>query len=128
VFIAFELEPKVDQLMVEFRDADALKYQNEHAALDEYHQSVKKSDSEKFQKHYEKWKEAVVRFHKLKHEDAITKFIDLMHSPKFVNSESRVQIFQELQDEQESLHEQRVKIINELDNCRPTQCTANFIN
>lgn len=80
-------------MMVEYRDTDSLKYENEHTQLDEYQQSVVKSDAEKFEKHYEKWKEAVVRFHKLKHEDAITKFIDQMHSAKFVNSESRVAIF-----------------------------------
>lgn len=86
------------------------------------------SDAEKFSKHYDEWKEAVVRFHKLKHEDAIQKFLDDMNKPRFVNPDSRIAIFDEIRENQQSLHSQREKIINELDNCRPTQLTVNFVN
>lgn len=61
-----------------------------------------------------------MRFHKLKQEDAIKKFLDEMNSLKFVNPPSRVAIFAEIQEEQIALFDQRIKIINELDNCRPT--------
>jgi len=71
VFIAFLLEPEVDKLMVQFTETDAVKYAAEHEQCDQYYNSVVSSDAEKFQKHYEDWKEAVVRFHKLKQEDAI---------------------------------------------------------
>jgi hypothetical protein len=71
VFIAFELEPAVDQLMIEFREEDLVKYEKEHEELEAFYEKVVQEDADKFQKHYETWKEAVVRFHKLKHEDAI---------------------------------------------------------
>jgi len=51
-----------------------------------------------------------------------------MNSSRFVNPPSRVEIFKEIQLEQKSLFDQRIKIINELDNTRPTQLTANFVN
>jgi hypothetical protein len=47
--------------------------------------------------HYDNWKEAVVRFQKLKQEDAIVKFLNEMNSMKFVNPQSRVAIFKEIQ-------------------------------
>lgn len=78
------------------------------------------SDKEKFEKHYEDWKEAIVRFHKLKQEDAIKKFLDEMNSLQFVNPPTRVAIFNEIKQEQSALFEQRMQIINELENCRPT--------
>lgn len=66
VFIAFLLEPAVEDLMVEFEENDASKYANEHHFCDEYYESVVTTDKEKFELHYETWKEAIVRFHKLK--------------------------------------------------------------
>lgn len=51
-----------------------------------------------------------------------------MNTPKFVNPESRIKIFEEVREEQQSLHKQRIKIISELDNCRPTHLTAAFVN
>lgn len=51
-----------------------------------------------------------------------------MNSRKFVNPPSRVEIFNEIQGEQRSLYTERIRIINDLDNCRPTQLTANFVN
>lgn len=89
VYIAFLLEPAVDDLMQEFKENDRQKYIVEHQQLDEFAAAVVESDKEKFQKHYDDWKEAVVRFHKLKQEDAIAKFLKQMNSMKFVNPESR---------------------------------------
>jgi hypothetical protein len=51
-----------------------------------------------------------------------------MNTPKFVNPQSRIEIFERVREEQKSLHQHRIKIISELDNCRPTQLTAAFVN
>jgi len=96
--------------------------------LDQYYESVVASDKEKFEKHYEAWKDAVVRFHKLKQEDAISKFLDTMNSLKFVNPQTRQDIFAEIREEQRNLFDQRMSIIAELANCRPTQLTVTFVN
>jgi hypothetical protein len=96
VFIAFLLEPAVEDLMIEFKENDAVKYANEHEQCDAFCESVLHSDKEKFEQHYEAWKEAVVRFHKLKQEDAIKKFLDEMNSLFFVNPPTRVEIFKEI--------------------------------
>ena len=42
------------------------------------------------------WKESVVRFHKLKQEDAIKKCLARMNSEEFVNPPTRVAIFDEM--------------------------------
>lgn len=128
VFIAFLLEPAVEDLMLEFKENDCQKYVLEHQQLDEFAAAVVESDKAKFQEHYDTWKEAVVRFHKLKQEDAIQRFLQQMDSMQFVNPETRQQLFLEIQQEQRALYEQRAKILAELDNCRPTQLTANFVN
>ena len=46
---------------------------------------VTESDRAKFEEHYANFKEAVIRFHKIKQEDAINKFLDNLNSLKFVN-------------------------------------------
>lgn len=66
MFVAFLLEPAVDELMVEYRESDAKKYLAEHEECNNYYQEVTSSDKVKFEEHYLGWKEAVVRFHKLK--------------------------------------------------------------
>jgi hypothetical protein len=71
VGIAFYLEPQIDELMVSFKEQDDLKYANEHLENEEFYEEVVKTDVAKFEKHYTVWKESVVRFHKLKQEDAI---------------------------------------------------------
>ena len=58
---------------------------------------VTESDKAKFEVHYVNFKEAVIRFHKLKQEDAITKFLNNLNSLKFVNPQTRVIIFKEMQ-------------------------------
>ena len=45
------------------------------------------------------WKESVVRFHKLKQEDAIKKCLARMNSEEFVNPPTRVAIFDEMKEE-----------------------------
>jgi hypothetical protein len=107
-------------MMVAYQDADRVKYENEHIQCDEYYNKVVAEDADKFQKHYETWKEAIVRFHKLKQEDAINKFLDEMNSMKFVNPKTRIEIFEEIQKEQKELFNQRMKIIADLENTRPT--------
>jgi hypothetical protein len=89
VFIAFLLEPAVEDLMLEFKENDRQKYILEHQQLDEFAAAVVESDKVKFQEHYDTWKEAVVRFHKLKQEDAIQRFLQKMDSMQFVNPETR---------------------------------------
>ena len=42
------------------------KYNAEHAECDEFYAGVVEAESEKFDKLYKIWKEAVVRFHKIK--------------------------------------------------------------
>lgn len=49
VYIAFLLEPAVDDLMIEFKEKDAEKYKLEHEQCDEYYESVVATDKEKFE-------------------------------------------------------------------------------
>ena len=99
ITIAFLLEPQVDDLLIEYREKDEKRYELEHQDNDEFYDEVIKSDIEKFEKHYATWKESVVRFHKLKQEDAIKKFLERMNSEEFVNPPSRVAIFDEMKEE-----------------------------
>lgn len=82
--------------MIDFKESDKVKYAKEHQECDAFYEEVVASDKEKFQVHYDNWKEAVVRFQKLKQEDAIVKFLNEMNSMKFVNPQSRVAIFKEI--------------------------------
>ena len=79
---------------------DEKRYEIEHAELDKFHEEVVQSDQAKFETLYATWKEAVVRFHKLKQVDAIKRFLDRMNSEEFVNPPSRVSIFEEMREEQ----------------------------
>jgi hypothetical protein len=55
---------------------------------------------EKFEVLYQQWKDSVVRFHLLKQEDAIKRFLELMESKRFVNPESREALFAKMKQEQ----------------------------
>ena len=90
-------------MLIEYKEKDERRYELEHLENDEFHEEVVKSDIEKFEAHYATWKESVVRFHKLKQEDAIKKFLDRMNSQEFVNPPSRVKIFDEMREEQMTL-------------------------
>lgn len=125
--IAFFLEPQVDELLVRYKDADEKKYTAEHLQNDQFHEEVVKSDQGKFEAHYQTWKESVVRFHKLKQEDAIERFLNRMNSMEFVNPPSRVAIFKEMREEQMTLFEQRMKVIASLTNERPSGMTKVFV-
>jgi len=48
---------------------------------------------------YATWKEGVVRFHIIKQNNAIEKFLALMNSDKFVNPETRRKLFSEIKEE-----------------------------
>ena len=104
-----------------------MRYTAEHQENDEFNEEVVKSDIEKFEIHYATWKESVVRFHKLKQNDAIEKFLARMNSEEFVNPPSRVVIFEEMKEEQMTLFKQRMSIVTELDSCSPTEFTVNFV-
>ena len=110
------LEDEVDKLLVDYKDKDTARYKQEHEENDAFYDDVVKNDKEKFENHYAIWKESVVRFHKLKQEDAISKCLARMNSEEFVNPPSRVAIFKEMKEEQQTLFEARVSIITELNN------------
>lgn len=114
--------------MVEYMEEDARKYALEHEECAAYQEEVVVSDKAKFEQHYLDWKEAVVRFHKLKQEDAISVFLARMNSLEFVNPKTRVAIFAEMMQEQMNLYEARSKILQELNICRPTALTSNFVS
>ena len=86
-------------MLIDYREKDEKRYELEHAENDEFNNEVVKSDVEKFERHYAKWKESVVRFHKLKQDDAIEKFLARMNSEEFVNPPTRVKIFSEMREE-----------------------------
>jgi len=64
-------------------------------------------EADKFHQLHTVWKEAVVRFHKIKQEDAIQRFVDKMNSKRFVNPESREIIFNKVKEEQIKIFNQR---------------------
>jgi len=86
--------------MVDYLDEDARKYAAEHDQCDDYYTTVTTSDVQKFENHYLGYKDAGVRFHKLKQEDAISTFLDRMNSLEFVNPETRKVVFAEMRSEQ----------------------------
>jgi ribonucleotide reductase alpha subunit len=69
------------------------KYKVEHEQCENYYQEVVNSETERFQDLHRIWREAVARFHKLKQEDAIQKFVDLMNSKRFVNPDTRTELY-----------------------------------
>ena len=83
----------------------------EHEQNDIFYDEVVASDLAKFEKHYAVWKESTVRFHKLKQEDAILKFIERLESPEFVNPPSRVKILSEFKAEQKSIYDTRLSLL-----------------
>jgi len=76
------------------------KYEAEHADCDQFYEAVVVSENEKFDRLYQEWKESVVRFHRLKQDDAIKKFVDRLNSKEFVNPQTRVDIFTNMKEEQ----------------------------
>lgn len=125
--IAFLLEPQVDELLTDYREQDTVRYEAEHTENDAFYDDVIITDVTKFESHYAYWKESVVRFHKLKQEDAITKFLARMNSDEFVNPRTRTIIFQDIKDEQMKLYNQRSDLLQQLAVVRPTLLNKTFV-
>lgn len=83
--IAFYLTPAVDELMKQQIRDEEEKYRIEHEECDGYFYEVVESEKAKFDVLYNQWKEAVVRFHQLKQDNAIKVFVDKLNSKNFVN-------------------------------------------
>lgn len=64
--IAFYLEPEVDKLIKEWVSKETERYNQEHLSNDQFYDEYVQSEREKFDKLYQEWKEAVIRFHLLK--------------------------------------------------------------
>jgi hypothetical protein len=69
----------------------------------------------------------VVRFHLIKQEDAIKRFLDLMESKRFVNAATRVEIFNQMKDEQLKVFNQRMDFIKQLDSQQSAKLTKDFV-
>ena len=70
----------------------------------------------------------MVRFHLIKQDDAIKRFIDLMESKRFVNPQSRVDIFSNLKDEQIKIFNERMDLVNQLNSCQTPNLSKDFVN
>jgi 5'-deoxynucleotidase YfbR-like HD superfamily hydrolase len=81
------------------------KYAAEHDECDLFYQNIVEEEQTKFDALYQIWKESVVRFHKIKQNDAIKRFVDRLNSKEFVNPQTRVDIFNNMKAEQQQLFE-----------------------
>lgn len=70
----------------------------------------------------------MVRFHQIKQDDAIKRFVDRLDSKEFVNPQTRVDIFTQMKSEQQKLFDQRVSLINQLSETHPKHLTKEFVN
>jgi hypothetical protein len=86
-----------------------------------------RSEAEKYEVLYQQWKDSVVRFHLIKQEDAIKRFIDLMESKRFANAPARVEIFNELKREQLKVFETRMDLIKQLDQTPSVKLTKELV-
>lgn len=68
-----------------------------------------------------------MRFHLIKQEDAIRRFIELMESKRFVNAPARVDIFNELKYEQMKVFESRMELIKQLDQTPSVKLTKELV-
>ena len=109
--IAFYLAPEVEELIKEWVATESEKYRLEHASNDQFYEEIVQKEAEKFNILYNDWKDSVVRFHLIKQEDAIKRFLELMESRRFVNAESRVEIFSRLKSEQIRVFQQRMELL-----------------
>lgn len=83
--IAFYLAPAVDSLMEQQIEDETAKYEAEHLECDQFHEEIVNHEAEKFDRLYQIWKDSVVKFHQIKQENAIKKFVDRLNSKEFVN-------------------------------------------
>lgn len=77
---------------------------------------------------YNQWKDSVVRFHLIKQEDAIKRFLDLMESKRFVNADTRVKIFTRLQQEQLRVFQQRTEYLKAMDSQPSSKLSKDFVS
>jgi len=103
------------------------KYRLEHLSNDEFYEETVKQEAEKFDILYNQWKESVVRFHLIKQEDAIKRFLDLMESKRFVNAHTRCEIFERLKTEQLRVFQQRMELVKQLDDQPSSKLTKDFV-
>ena len=115
VDIAFFLAPEVDELIKTWIEHENERYRQEHTYNDQFYDEFVRNETEKYEVLYQQWKDSVVRFHLIKQEDAIRRFIDQMESKRFVNAPARVEIFTELKSEQLKVFETRMDLIRQLD-------------
>jgi hypothetical protein len=127
VDIAFFLAPEVDELIKTWITHENERYRNEHILNDGFYEEFLKKESEKYEVLYQGWKDSVVRFHLIKQEDAIRRFLDLMESKRFVNAPARVEIFNELKSEQMKVFETRMELIRQLDQTPSVKLTKDLV-
>ena len=108
VDIAFFLAPEVDLLIKQLITQESERYRAEHLQNDQFYSELSQLEADKFDVLYNQWKEAVVRFHLIKQDDAIRRFLELMESKRYVNPQSRVDIFERLKQEQLRVFNQRM--------------------
>lgn len=125
--IAFYLTPQVDELMQQQITDETAKYEAEHLECDAFYDEVVNHEKEKFDVLYQIWKDAVVKFHQIKQENAIRKFVERLNSKEFVNPETRVQIFSNLKSEQQKLYEQRLSLVEQLNETHPKFLTKDLV-
>ena len=125
--IAFFLAPEVDNLIKDWVAHETERYRLEHLSNDEFYQDMLQQESQKYEVLYQQWKDSVVRFHLIKQEDAIKRFIDLMESKRFVNAQSRVNIFLHLKEVQQKVFEDRLEQIKLLDSTPSVKMTKEFV-
>lgn len=77
-----------------------VKYEKEHEQCDEFYEEIVAAEAEKFDQLYQVWKAAVVRFHIIKQEHFLRKFVERLNSKEFVNPQTRVDIFGKIGAEQ----------------------------
>lgn len=127
VDIAFYLAPEVETLIQQWIATEAEKYRIEHAQNDTFYEEMVAKEAEKFDVLYNQWKDSVVRFHLIKQEDAIRRFLELMESQRFVNAQTRVDIFTELKREQLRVFNSRMEYIKQLDSTPSVKLSKDFV-
>jgi len=125
--IAFYLAPEVDAMIAKQVAEEKEKYRLEHLSNDEFYEETVKAEADKFDVLYNQWKESVLRFHYLKQEDAIRRFLELMESKRFVNASTRCDIFERLKAEQLRVFESRMELIKQLDDTPSNKLTKDFV-
>jgi len=107
---------------------EAEKYRQEHEDCNSFYQAIVEAESQKFDVLYATWKQSVVRFHILKQDNAIETFVNRLNSKEFVNPATRVDIFRNMKTEQEKLYNQRLALIEKLNETHPKHITKDLVN